>query len=76
MVKNSEIFAGFCIPEPLEKISTVRGLDNGTSLSVGWTVDVADTCVSRLFHDRGIGRKLKRTQIEQARTLGYPMIVG
>jgi hypothetical protein len=72
---NSEIVAGFFISESVEQISTVRGSDNGTSLSV-LKAYAADACVSGLFQVLGIGRKLKRTQIEQARALGYRMIVG
>ena len=33
-------------------------------------------CVTRQFQGQGIGRRLKRTQIEKARTLGYRIVSG
>lgn len=68
---TEERLVGFCIGAPLETFSHVRGPDNDTELGAKTQLYSADLLVDPSAQGQGLGRRLKRRQVEEARRLGY-----
>jgi 4-aminobutyrate aminotransferase-like enzyme/GNAT superfamily N-acetyltransferase len=67
---------GFAIGGPLEMFGHVVGPDRDASRGTGNTFYSADLAVAAAARGRGVGRSLKRAQLEWAHRHGYRFVTG
>ena len=67
---------GFCLAGPLERFSKVEGTKADENWGKGNTLYSADVTVHPDWRGQGIGKLLKRYQIERAQAIGYTFVVG
>jgi 4-aminobutyrate aminotransferase-like enzyme/GNAT superfamily N-acetyltransferase len=74
--RDSHELLGFCMGGKLEAFDYVAGVDRDENLGKDNTFHSADVTVSPRARGRGIGRGLKRRQIEWAAEHGYRFMTG
>jgi 4-aminobutyrate aminotransferase-like enzyme/ribosomal protein S18 acetylase RimI-like enzyme len=74
--RESGELRGFCMGGRLNHFSHVVGVDRDGNLGKGNTFHSADITVSPRARGRGIGRALKRHQVEWAHAHGYRFMTG
>lgn len=67
---------GFCFGGPIENFRSVSGPNQDDRLGLGDTFFSADVTVSEAARARGVGRLLKRAQVQWAKVHGFSYISG